>query len=272
MNALTLWREIMQDLLTVSPNILFSRSLNSETVQSLRAKALRFRNVDSILAKGDSSLIHSRKDIKLIESAKANTLKILPGTSYAIYVSVSASISIVNLSTGAEYDLWSIPGPPRHCTKAEMQVFSSTRYGLVALAGVSYDALYVSYHATSHEFHAYFSIRDIDTEPEHAVWFFQVVDASDPGIMPIVMLHGWDSIPDRIGFGDDTLMMVWAAGLGSPLLITLDIPLAVERANAGDDAPSVTRWLLSEDVTSFIFFPFDCYRLNWAMIVRERCS
>jgi hypothetical protein len=130
--SLALWRAIVKDLLVISPNPLLSRSLLSETAQSLFWKALRFHHTNRILSGNGATRIPSAREVVLPEGAQLYAIQIVPGTTCAIYISVSGSIRLVCLSTGTELDVWRPPKPNLECTSGLIYLYASAKYGLVA--------------------------------------------------------------------------------------------------------------------------------------------
>jgi hypothetical protein len=123
--SLTLWRTVARDLLSFSPNISLSHSLNVETVDVLRRKALRFVRLSHTLSGTTST--PSVRSLDLPIRAAINTVAILSGTGLAAYLSRTGLLHVVYLKTGQETCTLELSSHDY----AEVRLCSSKRYGPV---------------------------------------------------------------------------------------------------------------------------------------------
>jgi hypothetical protein len=119
--SLTLWRTVARDLLSFSPNISLSHSLNVETVDVLRRKALRFVRLSHTLSGTTSTPSVRSLDLPI------NTVAILSGTGLAAYLSRTGLLHVVSLKTGQETCTLELSSHDY----AEVRLCSSKRYGPV---------------------------------------------------------------------------------------------------------------------------------------------
>jgi hypothetical protein len=109
-----LWRDVVQDLLVISPNPLLSLSLASETVSSLRARAVRFRAIDSVsddIDRADESTLYRVVHLPEEDQFFPNCVRLIPSiahssTRYAFGVTAWAGVRILSLDTGEVVDSW----------------------------------------------------------------------------------------------------------------------------------------------------------------------
>lgn len=94
----------MSDLLVMSPNIMYSRTLEHDSATVLRDRALRFWNIDRTLSRNDPDPIQSVTKLALPIPAIPDTATIVPGTHHVVYISYHGSVHLVSLLTGEQVD------------------------------------------------------------------------------------------------------------------------------------------------------------------------
>jgi hypothetical protein len=126
-----LWRAVVQDLLIISPNALFSHCIMKETADSLRSRALRFRYAEEALSTREEVDI---ADLDLPEPP-SSLVEMLPGTVYTIYQSESGSVYILSLISQSDDPVyrWETTDPDMRCYGSQLVFGTSAAYGLVAV-------------------------------------------------------------------------------------------------------------------------------------------
>jgi hypothetical protein len=132
------WRAVVQDLLLIAPNSLLSRSLHTETPRMLRAKAIRFCNVQKKLSCNDPALLQSVSTLRMPIAHYSAHPCIVPGTPYAVYVSQdrtgeahmhNCAIHLISMITGHVHDTCHL----RSTFVTKMDVNQSATYGIVVV-------------------------------------------------------------------------------------------------------------------------------------------
>jgi hypothetical protein len=123
----------MSDLLAISPSVLLSRSLSTESARSLRRKALRFRDVQNRLDMTGPSRPTSMENVPLYGEVD-DIYRVIPGTSLLIRAVKSiCAVQIVRSTTGCAIDSWLVPGPEPMFGITGLTVHDSETYGVVVL-------------------------------------------------------------------------------------------------------------------------------------------
>jgi hypothetical protein len=122
-----LWRTVVKDLLIISPNAFLSQSIMNETAESMRSRALRFRNAEVALSTRDEVPV---ADLDLPE-LPASPVEMLPGTGCAIYQSGTGSVYILSLVRRSEnpVDHWESTKSGMHCHHIHLVFGTSPTHG-----------------------------------------------------------------------------------------------------------------------------------------------
>jgi hypothetical protein len=141
LTSVSLWRVVVRDLLDVSSSTALSHSLERQSAQSLRTKALRFLHVDRALSARTALLLGT----PMLDQASMRGMGMLPGTGCYVFLSPTGSVHVVRMATEQTLDIWAPVqawGEPN--TPSLIFVGTSSTHGLVVITGCPAKSMYVS--------------------------------------------------------------------------------------------------------------------------------
>jgi hypothetical protein len=146
--SLLLWREVVRDLLEISPNIVLQRSIETESAANLRAHALRFVQVDRAVSSNSiASFTEPSPELENLRRSHARFApwpQILPGASCAVAIRCDMSFHLFSLPSGEETEVWRsdltdyVGVSQSRVQDSDIKLCSSLRYGHVAIAAASH--------------------------------------------------------------------------------------------------------------------------------------
>jgi hypothetical protein len=134
MSSRSVWSSVIGDLLLVTPNAHLHQSLTNLTADNLRQLALKYITGTRCLAitDEDKAPTHTFK-----MSSTVLDLELVSGTPFAIWVSTTAAVYLMNVQTGQTVSSWEPSQPVHLAYQADVEFWNSEEHACLFLVSLA---------------------------------------------------------------------------------------------------------------------------------------